>query len=150
MVWGGIMLGERTPLHVFTGGTLTGERYRDEILEPYVRLFRGAYGPQFIFMDDNAPSHRANLVSEYLESEDIQRMQWPARSPDLNPIEHLWDVMGRRIAAHHNAPRTLQGLKDSLIKEWNLIPNDIINNLINSMRSRCKSCIAVRGDHTPY
>ena len=65
--------------------------------EPYVRLFRGAVGPEFIFMDDNARAHRALMVDEYLESEDIQRMAWPANSPALNPIEHAWDALGRTI-----------------------------------------------------
>ncbi|GBO16452.1 hypothetical protein AVEN_189789-1 [Araneus ventricosus] len=82
MVWAGIMLDGRTSLHVFERGTVTGVRYRDEILEPYVRLFRGAVGPEFILMDDNARPHRALLVNEFLESGDIRRMDWPTRSPD--------------------------------------------------------------------
>ncbi|GBM74209.1 hypothetical protein AVEN_203409-1 [Araneus ventricosus] len=89
------------PLHVFERGTVTGVRYRDEILEPYVRLFRGAVGPEFILMDDNARPHRALLVDEFLESEDIRRMDWLARSPDLNPIEHVWEALGREIATHN-------------------------------------------------
>ncbi|GBL80570.1 Transposable element Tcb2 transposase [Araneus ventricosus] len=89
MVWAGIMLDGRTPLHVFERGTVTGVRHRDEFLEPYVRLFRGAVGPEFILMDDNARPHRALLVDEFLESEDIRRMDWPARSPDRNHIEHV-------------------------------------------------------------
>ncbi|GBN24447.1 hypothetical protein AVEN_124400-1 [Araneus ventricosus] len=60
------MLDGRTPLHVFERGTVTGVRYRDEILEPYVRLFRGAGGPKFILMDDNARPHRALLIDEFL------------------------------------------------------------------------------------
>ncbi|GBL83808.1 hypothetical protein AVEN_132688-1 [Araneus ventricosus] len=67
MAWAGIMLDGRTPLHVFERGTVTGVGYRDEILEPYVRLFRGAVGPEFILMDDNARPHRALLVDEFLE-----------------------------------------------------------------------------------
>ncbi|GBO43813.1 hypothetical protein AVEN_192355-1 [Araneus ventricosus] len=92
------MLDGRTPLHVFERSTVTGVRYRDEILEPYVRLFRGAVGPEFILMDDNARLHRALLVDEFLESEDIRRIDWPATSPDLNPIERVWDALGRAIA----------------------------------------------------
>ncbi|GFS53358.1 transposable element Tcb2 transposase [Trichonephila clavipes] len=64
---------------------------------------RGAIGPDFIFMDDNARPHWTLAVEELLESEDITRMDWPAYSPDLNPLEHVWDALGRRIAArlHH-------------------------------------------------
>ncbi|GBO41203.1 hypothetical protein AVEN_104560-1 [Araneus ventricosus] len=88
MVWAG-MLDDRKPLHVFERGTVAGVRYRDEILEHYVRLFRGAVGHEFILMVDNARPHRALVVDEFLQSEDIRRMDWTARSPDLNPIEHV-------------------------------------------------------------
>ncbi|GFW73999.1 transposable element Tc1 transposase [Trichonephila clavipes] len=90
LIWGGIMLGSRTDLHIFDAGSVNGTRYCNEILLPYVRLFRGAMGLQFLFMDDNAPCHRTVAAEQLLESEDIERMDWMARSPDLNPIEHVW------------------------------------------------------------
>ncbi|GFV87625.1 transposable element Tc3 transposase [Trichonephila clavipes] len=80
---GGIILCSRTDLHV-QSVTMTGHIYRDVILEQHVRLFRGAMGAEFLFMDDNARPHRANIVDECLQSEDITRMDWPAYSPDVN------------------------------------------------------------------
>ncbi|GFX78564.1 transposable element Tcb2 transposase [Trichonephila clavipes] len=88
LVWGGIILGFRTDLHV-QSVTMTGHIYRDVILEQHVRLSRGAMGAEFLFMDDNARPHRANIVEECLQSEDIIRMDWPAYSLDLNPMEHV-------------------------------------------------------------
>ncbi|GFS81982.1 transposable element Tcb1 transposase [Trichonephila clavipes] len=94
LVWLGIILGSRTDLHV-QSVTMSGHIYRDVILEQHVRLFWGAMGAEFLFMDDNAHPHRANNVDECLRSEDITRMDWAAYSPDLNSIEHVWDMLGR-------------------------------------------------------
>ncbi|GFY32148.1 transposable element Tcb1 transposase [Trichonephila clavipes] len=92
---------------------MTGHIYRDVILEERVRLFRGATSAEFLFMDDSDRLHHANIVDECLQSEDITRMDWPAYSPDLNPIEHVWDMLGRRIAARqpsHLSAGTSEGI----------------------------------------
>ncbi|GFW36644.1 DDE_3 domain-containing protein [Trichonephila clavipes] len=73
LVWGGNILGSRTDLH-FQSVTMTGHTYRDVILEQHVGLFWGAMGAEFLFMDDNARPHRANIVDECLQSEDIIHM----------------------------------------------------------------------------
>ncbi|GFY25701.1 transposable element Tc3 transposase [Trichonephila clavipes] len=150
LVWGGIMLGSRTDLYIFDAGSVNGTRYCNEILLPYVRLFRGAMGLQFLFMDDNAPCHRAVAAEQLLESEDIERMDWPARSPDLNPIEHVWDFLGRRLAARTLPPVTIRELRLALQDEWATMPQQLIDTLILSMGRRCETCLAVRGDHIPY
>ncbi|GFS54310.1 transposable element Tcb1 transposase [Trichonephila clavipes] len=111
-LWGGIILGSRTDLHV-QSVTMTGHIYQDVILEQHVRLFRGVRGAEFLFMDDNARPHRANTVDERLQSEGITRMDWLAYSSDLNPIEHVWDMLGRRIAARqlpHLSTGTSEGI----------------------------------------
>ncbi|GFX72682.1 transposable element Tcb2 transposase [Trichonephila clavipes] len=150
LVWGSIMLGSRTDLHIFDAGSVNGTRYCNEILLPYMRLFRGAMGLQFLFMEDNAPCHRTVAAEQLLESEDIERMDWPARSPDLNPIEHVWDFLGRRLAARTLPPVTIRELRLALQDEWAAMPQQLIDTLILSMDRRCETCLAVRGDHISY
>ncbi|GFV45265.1 transposable element Tcb2 transposase [Trichonephila clavipes] len=150
MVWGGISIGGRTDLHIIRNGTLTGRRYADEILRPHVTPYPGAIGDSFVFQDDNARPHRAHLVENMLEAETIQRMELPACSPDLNPIEHVWDMLRRHIAARPRPPATVRDLEIALLEEWNSIPQSLIDNFIASMANRCAAVLAVRGDHTPF
>ncbi|GFT20335.1 transposable element Tcb2 transposase [Trichonephila clavipes] len=150
MVWSGISIGGRTDLHIIQNGTLTGRRYADEILRPHVIPYAGAIGYSFVFQDDNGRPHRARLVENRLEAETIQRMEWSMCSPDLNPIEHVWDMLGRRIAARPRPPATVRNLEIALLEKWNSIPQSLIDNLIASMAYRCAAVLAVRGDHTPY
>ncbi|GFU64562.1 transposable element Tcb2 transposase [Trichonephila clavipes] len=129
LVWGGIMLGSRTDLHIFDAGSVNGTRYCNEILLAYVRLFRGAMGLQFLFMDDNAPCHRTVASKQLLENENIER---------------------RRLAARTLPPVTIRELRLALQDEWAAMPQQLIDTLILSMGRRCETCLAVRGDHIPY
>ncbi|GFU82524.1 transposable element Tcb2 transposase [Trichonephila clavipes] len=124
LVWEGIMLGSRTYLHIIDAGSVNGTRYCNVILLPYVRLFRGAMGLQFLFMDDNAPCHRTIAAEQLLES--------------------------RRLAARTLPPVTIRELRLSLQEEWAAMPQQLIDTLILRMGRRCETCLAVRGDHIPY
>ena len=81
MVWARISMQGKRDLHITENGTLTAVRYVNEILDVYVRPYAGAIGADFIFMD---------VTNQYLEDATIVRMDWPARSPDMNPIEHAF------------------------------------------------------------
>ncbi|GFU57443.1 DDE_3 domain-containing protein [Trichonephila clavipes] len=93
-------------------------------------------GAEFLFMDDNVHPHSANIVDKCLKSENITRRDWPAYSPDLNPIEHVLDMLGRRIAARQLPPTCLPKLWRALLDEWCNIPQDQIDNLTLSMPRR--------------
>ncbi|GFU84847.1 transposable element Tcb2 transposase [Trichonephila clavipes] len=99
-------------------------------------------------MDDNARSHRTLAVEELWESEDISRMDWSEYSPDLNPIEHVWDALGRRIAARLHHPENTQQLKQMLIEEWALLPQEMLQQLVLSMQRRCEATIASKSSQT--
>ncbi|GFT94907.1 hypothetical protein TNCV_1472091 [Trichonephila clavipes] len=88
------MLGSRTDRHIFDAGSVNGTRYCNEILLPYVRLFRGAMGLQFLFMDDNAPCHRKVAAEQLLESEDIEH------GDRFNSSQVIYSQFG--LAIHQN------------------------------------------------
>ncbi|GFX83283.1 uncharacterized protein TNCV_4988771 [Trichonephila clavipes] len=121
-------------LHVVANGTMTGQRYIDEVLLPHVRLFRDSVGDKFVFLDDNATCHRTLAVQDCLDSEGIQRLVWPARSPDLNPIENVWDALGRQVAGRNYPPTNKNTLIRTLTEEWDKLPQQLLDNVVQTTR----------------
>ncbi|GFW67957.1 transposable element Tc1 transposase [Trichonephila clavipes] len=150
MVWARIMINGRTCLHGVANGTMTGQRYIDEVLLPHVRLFHGAVGDKFVFMDDNATCHRTLAVQDCLDSEGIQRLIWSARSPDLNPIENVWDALGRQVAGRNYPAINRNTLIRALTEEWDKLPQQLLHNVVQSMVRRVECCITLHGGHIPY
>lgn len=149
MVWGGISSGGRTEL-IILQGNLNAARYQQEILDPVAIPYVRALGPNAMLQDDNARPHRARIITDHLIQQGIQRMEWPACSPDLNPIEHLWDQLGRAVRERTDDVTTLQDLARILVEEWDAIPQNRIRRLVQSMRRRCQAVIAAFGGSTRY
>ncbi|GFW87622.1 transposable element Tcb2 transposase [Trichonephila clavipes] len=76
-------------------------------------------------------------------------MAWPVFSPDLNPIENLWDTLGRAVSSRFPPPASLIELETALQEEWRLLNSAVVDHLIESMVRRCKVCKQMRGDHIP-
>jgi len=104
----------------------------------------------YFFQEDNAPCHTAKTTRKFIEEKQIRRLPWPASSPDLNPIEHLWDEVERRIRARKPAPSNLRQLNTYVQEAWKEIPAEIYCNLIESMPRRCKAVIETNGAPTKY
>lgn len=152
-VWGGISASSKTQLEVVTGPrlpTLNAQRYIRECLEPHVMPYADYVGPNFLFMHDNARAHTAGIVREYLRDENIPVMDWPAKSPDMNPIEHMWDELKRRVRARQPAAETMQELRTAIEQEWEMIPQNFIERLINSMPNRMRAVVDAHGGNTRY
>ncbi|GFV98576.1 transposable element Tc1 transposase [Trichonephila clavipes] len=113
-VGAGIMINDRTRLNVVANGTMTCQRYIDEVLLPHVRLFRGAVGDKFVLMDDNATY--------------------------LNPIENLWDALGRQVAGRNYPPTNKNTLIRALTKEWDKLLQQLLDNVVQSMVRRVECC----------
>ena len=88
------------------------------------------------------------MVIEFLQERHVSLIEWPARSPDLNPIEHVWDYLGRRVQAE--SPTNLRHLAEIIQIEWNLIPQEFINKLVGSMPSRVTAVIEANGGTTRF
>ncbi|MEW8545001.1 MAG: transposase [Candidatus Thiodiazotropha sp.] len=150
MVWAGISATAKTDL-VFIDGNLNGQRYINEVLTPHVLPFlRQMPVPDPIFQDDNARPHRARIVNDFIHRNNVNRMAWPAVSPDLSCIEHAWDVLGRAVSARLDQNSTLQDLRRFLREEWARIPQQTIRRLVYSSKNRVRECRRNNGGYTHY
>ncbi|GFX99873.1 transposable element Tcb1 transposase [Trichonephila clavipes] len=142
MVWRVIAYDSRPTLIVMRG-TLTGQRYVDDILRPYLGLFlNGLKGA--IFQQNNARSHTARVAQDFLRH--FQTLPWPARSPDLSPVEHVCYQLKRQIPSCHSV-HDLELVVQDL---WTHLPQDNVRCLINSMSDRVAACIAAGSGPTRY
>ena len=137
----------RTQL-VHVQGNLNVVRYRDEILNRHVVPTIDAR--REIFQHDNARPHTARITTDFLANNNITVLPWPSKSPDLNPIEHLWDQLDKRLRRRQLQPQTRLQLVNALRDEWRRIPQRRIRRLIQSMPRRCRAVIDARGGHTRY
>ena len=147
MVWGGISHGVKMPLVVIQGN-LTAIRYRDQVLMPHVLPLVNAHN--LTFQHDNARPYVARVCRNFLNRNDVQVLDWPPYSRDLNPIEHLWDALDRRVRKRVNVLNNVAQLQLAVIQEWNNISQRTIDNLVGSMVRRVRAATAARGGHTCY
>ncbi|UYV63197.1 hypothetical protein LAZ67_2003405 [Cordylochernes scorpioides] len=121
-------------------GTMTAQRYVDDVVRPVTLPYLQGV-PNALYQQDNARPHTARISQQDLQ--DVQMLPWPPYSPDLSPIEHVWDIIGRRLHALPQ-PRSEDELWQMVEREWRAIPQDAIRTLIDSLPRRVAACIAVR------
>ncbi|UYV83854.1 hypothetical protein LAZ67_X000432 [Cordylochernes scorpioides] len=139
MVRGAIAYDSRSPL-LCIQGTMTAQRYVDDVLRPVpLPYLQGV--PNALYQQDNARPHTVRISQQALQ--DVHMLSWPPYSLDLSPIEHVWDIIGRRLNALPQ-PRSEDELWQMVEREWRAIPQDAIRTLIESLPRRVAACIAVR------
>lgn len=147
MVWGVFSADGPGPL-VRLHGRVNAEVYK-QLLQQHLLPYLGATRLQPpIFMQDNAPCHTARKVKAFFEEENLSFMDWPPQSPDLNPIENIWKIIGDK--AHARNPQNTEELWRILQEEWGALTTSFCDNLIKSCSRRCAAVIDSKGLFTKY
>jgi transposase len=151
MVWGCMTSQGVGNLCCINGG-LDAELYTTILKEDYLdTLDWYALTPkETIFQHDNDPKHKAKLTQAWLKDHEIAVLDWPAQSPDLNPIEHLWNEVERRLKQHPEPPTRQSELWEKLEEVWNGIEADVCLKLINTMPERIMDVIKAKGGYTRW
>ena len=149
MIWASISHDGKSQLYIVES-TMKHDQYI-RVLESHLVPFINKYhSPRpALFQDDNAPAHRHKNVSKWIVDNGIETLFQPAQSPDLNPIENLWDYLKKKISKHH--PRNIKELKEITKLVWDKdIPHELVQNLCKSIRRRAEKLILAGGKHIDY
>ncbi|KAG1925776.1 hypothetical protein F2P79_025309 [Pimephales promelas] len=119
------------------------------IVSDHVHPFMATMSPSSdgYFQQDNAPCHKAAIISNWFLEHDneLTVLKWPPQSPDLNPIEHLWDVVEQELH-----PTNLHQLQDAIRSIWANISKECFQHLVESMPRRIKAVLKVKEGQTQY
>lgn len=120
----------------------------DHLLPSAARHFNDDPPEQWWLLHDNDKKFNSGVVKAFLHSKGVSLIDFPPYSPDLNPMENLWDTMARAVEKH--ACETMEELQDVVADEWDKLDKDALLKLADSMPARCKAVIDARGWHTKY
>lgn len=151
MIWS-VISGKGTGRLYVVEGTMNQDQYKRVLqnrLIPQIREWF-PHGESYVFMQDGAPCHTARSVRSFLEQNNIPVLSWPGNSPDMNPIENVWELMKREIAKEVITTKTR--LIEQIIVVWNRHPHlqETVQACINSMPRRIQALIAAKGGSTKY
>ena len=151
MMWG-CMLWEGVGYGCKIDGKLDGELYtkilQDELQESLA--YYGKNPSSVIFQQDNDPKHKSQKASTWFEDHGFKVLPWPAQSPDLNPIEHLWTHLKVKLGEYERVPTGILELWERVQVEWDKIQPEVCQNLIESMPRRVAAMVKAKDDHTKY
>jgi hypothetical protein len=151
MIWG-CMTAQGVGFMCRLTGAMDQKAYK-EILEDELMRTIEYYGldpEKAIFQHDNDPKHTALSVQKWLSEQEFDVLEWPAQSPDLNPIEHLWAILKRRLNQYERPPSGILELWERVQVEWEKIDKDVCRSLVESMPKRVEAVLKARGLWTDY
>jgi hypothetical protein len=129
--------------------TIKHDNYIAECLVPLKRLAGEHFGRRpWLLMQDNAAPHIDNNTKEWLAENDVKWMEdWPAHSPDMNPIETLWAILARRVS--DRGPIEGEGLKQFLTEEWDNMDQAMVDRLVRGYAGQLQACVTAAGGPFP-
>ncbi|CAD6196522.1 unnamed protein product [Caenorhabditis auriculariae] len=146
MVWGGFCNGQKMDLQFITTRE-TSLSYQATLQKAIIPFFRNRRRTH-TFQQDNASIHKSRSTLDWLAAKKIKDLEWPAVSPDLNPIENLWGLLARRVYRNGRQFNTIQDLKDALKAEWNNVTGAELKKYVASMPNRMFEVIQKNGGET--
>uniref|UniRef100_A0AC34RLD5 Transposase n=1 Tax=Panagrolaimus sp. JU765 TaxID=591449 RepID=A0AC34RLD5_9BILA len=147
LVWGCFSSSGVGPIRRIEG-IMDSIMYRDIMENTMLPFARQTKIRGWVYMQDNDPKHRSRLVQQWFLNRKVRLMEWPSQSPDLNPIEHLWNELGKRVGARTH--RNQDELFEDLQREWRAIPLNVLTNLVESMPRRCAEVLKCKGYAVKY
>lgn len=151
MVWG-CMTWDGPGYAVKIDGRMDGDLYV-QILEEDLQSSLEHYGKtaaDIIFQQDNDPKHTCKKAKEWFANNHFEVLSWPAQSPDLNPIEHLWSHLKRKLGEYNQPPGGMIELWERIQEVWDKIEPSVCQGLIESMPRRVLAVLKAKGGYTKY
>ncbi|GBB96746.1 hypothetical protein RclHR1_28210001 [Rhizophagus clarus] len=132
MAWGGISKKGTTPLFCFTN-IMDGPFYVNILQSQLLPAAKNMYRRRWHLQQDNDLKYTSCVAKEFIAENGICVIDWPSNSPDLNPIENMWQIIKNNVEKW--MPQNIDELIKFLIKEWEAIPQGTVNNLVSSMKN---------------
>jgi hypothetical protein len=129
MVWGAFGYKRKLPLTEIPS-EMNSAVYQDLLQNSLIPHGRKIWGPKYIFQQDNAPCHASKSTISWLKNKKIKTINWPPRSPDLNPTENLWADLSRRVYGNGRQFSTIASLRRSIFEAWEEIETTRLETLI--------------------